>query len=368
MTDAPTWAQTPAPAWAASPAPESALKRGSSAALESVGAYGRGVASSLLGTPGDLAQMALHGADTSPDFPLSSDWWLGKLPGQAAAKDYPWAQTTGRVLGGLASPVEWLRGASALRRGVKAIPDAVSAVAPGATARATGEISKVGPVTDKSALGKRMVDDLRPDYDKAYAMREAELNRVAPGSSYIGADEAAQAKLNRARQGVYNDPKFKDLKDFEESRLGKTVTATTGRYSPVPRLDPHNLPQNAFRSADSVSDLRDLLKSKYPHPQDAVENFAQEHTANSLFDATRGKDIKEAADAGEKWLADNRAWLRETPVTKAMAEHFVQRLRTVAKAQSVARPIAKGAAYGAAGTATGAAVGLPLARRLGIIP
>ena len=237
--------------------------------------------------------------------------------------------------------------------GMRAIAPTIGRVTseamPGAAQKALGSVSKVGPVTDRSVLGSRMMKDLRPNYDASFAQRAQELERVAPSNKYITADEKERGALNALRRKVYNDPKYAELKKFEDSALGKQVVADTTNYSNVPKLDPFNLPPKAFKSAQTVSDLKDLLSGAYANPQDAVESFAGEHAAQSLYEVTRGKDIGQAASAAEQWVVKNRAWLNETPVTKALAEHYVDQLKSVAKTQSVSAPIAQWSMRGAAG-------------------
>ena len=244
--------------------------------------------------------------------------------------------------------------AGAVSRGAAKIPSAYNAasqfvkdVMPGAAGRVMDEVSKVGTITDKSKLGSRIMKSLRPNYDAMYAERGKHLESVAPASKYIGAEETEQAKLNAARVKVYNDPKYAELRKFESTPLGRKIIADTTKYSNVPRLDPKDLPSKVFYSAQSVKDMRELLGTSMPHPQDAVESFAAEHAAQSLHEATTGKDISQAANAAKQWATKNRDWLEEVPVTKAAVQHYVDRLKSVASAQKVAAPIAKGALTGA---------------------
>ena len=192
---------------------------------------------------------------------------------------------------------------AAVSRGAKAIPKAYAAasqlvkdVMPGAAGRVMDEVSKVGTITDKSKLGSRIMQSLRPNYDAMYAERGKHLESVAPASKYIGAEETEQAKLNAARVKVYNDPKYEELRKFENTSLGRKIVADTTKYSNVPRLDPKDLPRKVFYSAQSVKDMRELLGTSMPHPQDAVESFAAEHAAQSLHEETTGKDISQAAN------------------------------------------------------------------------
>ena len=229
------------------------------------------------------------------------------------------------------------------------LPAAIKNALPGAGQKAVGEVSKIGPVTDRSVLGERMMKDLRPNYSARFAERKAELEKVAPADSYIGADDATEAKLNAARAKIYKDPKFADLKEFEDSPLGQQIVRKTGKYSHAMKLDPYDLPPKTFRSAQTVRDLRMLLGKSYRNPQDAVESFASEHTAQQLAMQTAGKDAKAAAQATEEWISKNRAWLNETPVTKALVEHYLDRLQSVAKVQDRVGPAAEWVMKGAAG-------------------
>ena len=242
------------------------------------------------------------------------------------------------------NPAARLAGGQALKAVPKMAASAsqfIKDVMPGAAGRVMDEVGKIGTVTDKSKLGSRVMQSLRPNYDAMHAERMKELERVAPAQKYIGAEPAEQAKLNAARVKVYNDPRFAELKKFETTPLGRKIVADTTKYSNVPRLDPKDLPSKVFRSAQSVRDLRDLLGTSMQHPQDAVESFAAEHAAQSLHEVTAGKDIKQAVSAAQQWMARNRDWLEQTPVTKAAVQHYVDRMKSVAGAQKVAHPIAK---------------------------
>lgn len=196
---------------------------------------------------------------------------------------------------------------------------------------ATQQLSSIGEPTDRSVLGQRMMKDLRPDYEAQFEARKAELERASPSSGYLNANPAEQARMNDARRKVYDAPAYEDLRTFENSPLGRQIAADTTKYSDTPRMDPYDLPARAFKSADTVKNLRQLLKG-FGNPQDAVESYAGEHAAQSLKTIVGEKDVSGAAKAVEAWATRNRAWLNEVPKTKAAVQSYVDGLKSQAGA------------------------------------
>jgi hypothetical protein len=225
-------------------------------------------------------------------------------------------------------------------------PGIVQSIKPGATAEATGKVSTIGPLVadtnEGGTLGQRMMGELRPNYEQLWDARKAALEDAAPSSGYNGATPSEQSSMNAARSQIYNSPQYEDLRAFEQNPLGKAISGDTSRWSDVPKLDPQDLPPKAFKSPDSVKNLRTLLGGD----QDKVESYASEHAAQELNPMTNaGQNISTAANAANKWMINNWAWLNEVPETKAAVQNYVQGLQYVAKVQNFARHAAKAAAY-----------------------
>ena len=367
--------------------------------LGDLGQAGRGAVAGVVGIPGDMDSLGLKGLKkigmAKPGeetlFPTTSDAekWFAPAPDQRA-QGY---RTVGEITGSVAAPYAYSKAGEALAaapgviaRAARPVGEAIGNVMPGATARAgeaaeeaanatANTVSEVGPATDRSVLGKRMMQDLRPDYDDMYTKRQSMLAQTA--AAHDAAEKAAQfrgvyddpilgqtaqaqdqAARRAAFSSVYQDPQFADLRTFEANPLGKAISADTTEYGGVPKLDPYDLPPKAFRSADSVQNLRQLLGG-YGNPQEAVESYAGEYASQSLKPLVQDKDAASAAKAVRQWVTSdlNRAWLNETPATKQAVMDYAQRLQAtaqqtaqqanrIAKTQRIAKTIAKPVAAG----------------------
>lgn len=306
--------------------------------LGTAAAAGRGLTASVLGAPGDAistvpgvsAVQAVVSDLTGHQASLGTPLMERLLPKKELGELHPTAQKVGELL-----PV-------AMSLALEGIPSAASSIGRSLSgARAMAGISNVGTVSDPSALGSRMMESLRPTYGDMYAQRGRALEEAAPSHAYVGASPESQAAMNAARVKVYNDPRFSDLKTFEESPLGKEIVRKSSRYSTTPKLDPALLPRKAFSSKESLNQLRTLLSNKFDDPQTAIEDYASEYVATNLDAVTRGKNVEQAAKAAEAWTYKNRSWLNrdEVPMTKAAADHAVKQLQAVAKRRTVTKEI-----------------------------
>ena len=128
--------------------------------------------------------------------------------------------------------------------------------------------------------------------------------------------------------------------DFEQSPLGKKLTATTGRYSEVIKADPAKIPHMVFDTPQSVRDFRMLLSGD----QKKVEDYARQYAAESIHAIMPERSIEvnpfksqsgKMAEAVNAWLkSPQQEWLNEVPQTKAAVQNFAQGLTDTAKAQA----------------------------------
>ena len=217
--------------------------------------------------------------------------------------------------------------------------DAVShsRIAPGATTRATGALKKIAAPTGKlDPLGQDILAATTGgDYATLYDERASLLGRAA----HI-VDEDQRRKAFR---DIYQSSLFKTLRDFEQSPLGKKLTATTGRYSEVIKADPAKIPHMVFDTPQSVRDFRMLLGGD----QKKVEDYARQYAAESIHAVLPERSIEvnpfksqsgRMAEAVNAWLkSPQQEWLNEVPQTKAAVENFAQGLTDTAKAQAKLR-------------------------------
>lgn len=219
----------------------------------------------------------------------------------------------------------------------EAAPKAASVISrllPGATKRAEQAITKIAPSFDKDKIGQSVLAALRPNYDALYATRSRELAKV-------GLMEEGPQKTAAFRK-VYQDAKYADLREFEDSPLGKKVIATTSRYSDVPKINPKSFMDQAFRSPQDVRDLKQLFKGN----QQAVEQTAAQYASSELkgiLENAKATSVTEAnplkSEAGNvataltRWRVQNSDWLKEVPATKQVVDDFVDNMVAVAKTQ-----------------------------------
>lgn len=243
---------------------------------------------------------------------------------------------------GVAAPAEAL-GAAA--KGVAAPASVVGRVLPGATRRAEEKISDLGPSLDKDEIGKQVLTSLRPNYDALHATRGAELARVAQM-------EDGPARTAAFRK-VYNDPKYAELKKFEESPLGQKVIADTTKYSNAPKINPKSFLNQAFKSPQDVRDLKELFNGD----QVAVESVARRYVSSELkeiLDVAKAPAATEAnplkSEAGSvatnliRWRAQNSDWLKLVPETEKAVNTFIDNVFAVAKTQKQFKYAASAAA------------------------
>ena len=264
------------------------------------------------------------------------------------------AGTTGMALGSATADVLPL--GIAARAGAEKIGGAladtgvgrfISRISPGATRRAEQGITNIATPTGKlDPLGNQILQDtVGGEYATLYDKRASMLGRAAHISD--------ENERRTAFREIYQSPDFKALRDFENTPLGKKLTATTGRYSEVTKADPSKIPDMVFDTPQSVRDFRQLLKGN----QAQVEQYAKRYAAESLHNVMPERSLdpnpfhSQAArlsEAVDKWMkSPKQEWLNETPETKKAIEQFAQGLRDTAKAQQAFR-------YGVTGLGAGA--------------
>lgn len=219
----------------------------------------------------------------------------------------------------------------------QAAKETISPVLPGATRRAEEALAKIAVPTGKfDPLGQQILKEtVGGEYSTLYDQRASLLGRAA----HI-ADEDERRKAFRE---IYQSPDFAALRKFEQTPLGKKLTATTGRYSEVVKADPAKIPDMVFDTPQSVRDFRQLLGGD----QTRVEEFARRYAAEAINKRLPEKGFEfrlfqsqasQASRAVDAWLKDpKQEWLDEVPETKAAAEQFAQGLRDAAKAQQIFR-------------------------------
>jgi hypothetical protein len=249
--------------------------------------------------------------------------------------------TGGLALGGARGAGPALeRGASAVGSAIgdTAMARGVGRILPGASAKAESAIKNIGTPTGKfDPLGSDILQGtVGKEYGPLYDQRASALSRAAHIS-----DEAERTKSFR---NIYNDAKYAKLREFENTPLGKKLTATTGRFSEITRADPAKVPNMVFDTPQSVRDFRQLVNGD----QTQVEQYARQYAVESINKIIPNKSLEanpfgmgtigKAAEAVEKWMkSPQQEWLSEVPETKKSVEQFEEGLRDTAKAQRALR-------------------------------
>lgn len=280
-----------------------------------------------------------------------------------------------------------------------------SRVMPGATAKAQGTVSQIGPVTDIEALGQKMQSDLGGKVQQQMAAQE----KSAPAIRKLKADymsqppEVEKAILADARDAVLQlrskmtritDGQAKIMKEavedlsrdpsmenIEATRKDLASIAKYGRpdqgvKSAVDRAFAQQLsgileksvrqrvPSAAkyIDSANASEELRDFTKSgeplkadKFFGTKDGIDKLRRLSGGDEKFvsDSARaysatqleGKDVS----AAKEWMTKNDAWLSELPQVKSAVNDYVSNLDKIASTRQKAWQLFKKSALGAAG-------------------
>lgn len=310
-----------------------------------------------------------------------------------------------RLVGGRALEATPPQVKSAIANQIGKAGQSVSRLMPGATAKAQGLVSQIGPVTDIEALGQKMQSDLSGKVQEQIAAQE----KAAPATRKLKADymsqppEVEKAILSDARDAVLQlrskmtnitagqakimkeavedlsrDPSMENIEATRKdlASIAKYGRPDQGVKSAVDRAFAQQLsgileksvraraPSGAkyIDSANASEELRDFAKSGEPLNADKFfgtkdglaklrrlsggdEKFVSDNARAYSATQLEGKDAAAAKD----WMAKNDAWLSELPEVKKSVSDYVSNLDKIASTQQKAWQIFKKSALGAAG-------------------
>lgn len=341
-------------------------KRGSEGFSGFTRAAQRGLAASVLGAPGDIEPAALSVA-TAGAAPLLQKYIpaLGKnpfpttsdmeriLPGKMAGEAHPIGQFIGEMIPGLVPGSMALKGATKAISGTKA-GEVLSRLKPGAPRvaeeagrAAVGKVADIAPVTDVSKVGENILADTRPKYQ---AMLEQRDKKVLNAFKRLGALRGNEEQKALAAQRIYRTESA-GINKWMENSLGRKLAANEGKYASdaaklrvrEAKIDAHDVGKQAFKSRESVKDLRELLEETTEN-QPKTEKHAADYVSQHVYTMTHGKTAGEAAKAVDKFSIENRDWLNEVPKTKDALQIYKSILdshdnvqKTIAKTRSHAK-------------------------------